>query len=199
MLLAINRILGVPVMSLQTGQPLCQLASPIINPYNLRIVAFYVNGPRLDFSPAVVFSEDIREFGPMGAIVDSVDNIMSPEGMVRLNEVIGYNFTLHHLLVIDDHHNKLGRIAGYIVDPVNFEIQQLQVKPGFFKSFATTELLIHRNQIIKVEPDRITVRSTATKQPQRQSSVSLTNRVLNPEFDNPFRSHRPVANQDANR
>ena len=87
-------------MSLQTGQPLCKLASPIINPYDLRIVAFYVDGPRLDFSPAVVFTEDIREFGPMGAIVDSVDNIMSPEGMVRLNEVISYNFTLNHLLVI---------------------------------------------------------------------------------------------------
>ena len=29
-------------MSLQTGYPLCRLTSPIINPYNLRIVAFYV-------------------------------------------------------------------------------------------------------------------------------------------------------------
>ena len=198
MLLAINRILGAPVMSLQTGQPLCQLASPIINPYNLRIVAFYVNGPRLDFSPAVVFSEDIREFGPMGAIVDSVDNIMSPEGMVRLSEVIGYNFTLNHLLVVDDHHNRLGRIAGYIVDPVNFEIQQLQVKPGFFKSFATTELLIHRSQIIKVEPDRITVKAPTIRQANPSTASMEARRVLNPEFDNPFRQHKPATNRDSN-
>ena len=199
MLLAINRILGAPFMSLQTGQPLCRLAQPIINPYNLRIVAFYVDGPRLDFSPAVVFTEDIREFGRLGAIVDSSDNVMSPDGMVRLNQVINYHFNLMRLLVLDEHKHKLGRVGGYTVDTLNFEIQQLQVHPGFFKSFSTTELLIHRRQITKVEPDRITVRSTATKQPQRQSSVSLTNRVLNPEFDNPFRSHRPATNQDTNR
>ena len=198
MLLAINRILGAPVMSLQTGQPLCKLASPIINPYNLRIVAFYVDGPRLDFSPAVVFTEDIREFGPMGAIVDSVDNIMSPEGMVRLNEVISYNFTLNHLLVIDDQDHKLGRVAGYIVDPLNFEIQQLQVKPGFFKSFATTELLIHRNQIVKVEPDRITVKTPTVKQTAHPAAPIESRRLLNPEFDNPFRQHKPVTNKDGN-
>ena len=198
MLLAINRILGAPVMSLQTGQPLCKLASPIINPYNLRIVAFYVDGPRLDFSPAVVFTEDIREFGPMGAIVDSVDNIMSPEGMVRLNEVISYNFILNHLLVIDDQDHKLGRVAGYIVDPLNFEIQQLQVKPGFFKSFATTELPIHRNQIVKVEPDRITVKAPTVKQTARPTAPIESRRLLNPEFDNPFRQHKPVTNKDGN-
>ena len=185
-------------MSLQTGQPLCKLASPIINPYNLRIVAFYVDGPRLDFSPAVVFTEDIREFGPMGAIVDSVDNIMSPEGMVRLNEVISYNFILNHLLVIDDQDHKLGRVAGYIVDPLNFEIQQLQVKPGFFKSFATTELLIHRNQIVKVEPDRITVKAPTVKQTARPTASIESRRLLNPEFDNPFRQHKPVTNKDGN-
>ena len=78
-------------MSLQTGQPLGRLAAPIIDPYTLRIVAFYVEGPRLDFSPAVLFTDDIREFGRLGAIVNSVDNIMSTDGLVRLNEIISCN------------------------------------------------------------------------------------------------------------
>ena len=88
MLVGINHLIGAPVMSLQTGQPLARLDSPIINPRNLRIVAFYVSGPKVDFKTAVVFTDDIREFGEIGAIVDSSDNILSPEGMVRLLEVI---------------------------------------------------------------------------------------------------------------
>lgn len=198
MLLAISRVLGAPVMSLQTGQPLCRLVEPIINPYNLRVVAFYVDGPRLDFSPAVVFTEDIREFGRMGAIVDSSDSIMSPEGMVRLNEIISYNFTLNRLPVIDEKRNKLGRVNGYIIDTLNFEIEQLQIHPGLLKSFATAELLVHRRQIVRVEPNRITVKAPTVQQRQHSTSATI-HRTLNPEFDNPFRSHKPVTNQDIRR
>ena len=184
-------------MSLQTGQPLCYLSSPIINPYNLHIVAFYVDGPRLDFEPAVVFAEDIREFGPAGAIVDSVDNIMSLDGLVRLQEVINYNFTLDKILVADDQGEKLGRVIDYIIDPLNFEIQQLHVKPGFFKSFSITSLTIGRQQIVKVEPDRITVKSPTIKAKAKgQVMMDEARRVLNPEFDNPFRKQRPVMNAD---
>ena len=195
MLLAISRIIGAPVMSLQTGQPLCRLTSPIINPYNLRVVAFYVDGPRLDFRPAVVFTEDIREFGSLGAIVDSSDNVMSPEGMVRLSKIISYNFTLDRLLVYDEKGTKLGRVMGYIVDPLNFEIEQLQVHPGIIKSLSTSELLIHRRQIVKVEPNRITVKAAINKQPHKQTTLDDARRILNPEFDNPFRHNRPVTNR----
>ena len=90
MLLAINRILGAPVMSLQTGQPLCKLASPIINPYNLRIVAFYVDGPRLDFSPAVVFTEDIQNFVYQKQRIDhGIHGIYSDQSEIAIHDSHG--------------------------------------------------------------------------------------------------------------
>ena len=135
MLVGINHLIGAPVMSLQTGQPLARLDSPIINPRNLRIVAFYVSGPKVDFKPAVVFTDDIREFGEIGAIVDSSDNVLSPEGMVRLLEVINYNFLLTGLPVSDDHHQKIGKVDSFTVDPVNFMIRQLYVKPTLLQRF----------------------------------------------------------------
>ena len=197
MLLGINRVIGAPVMSLQTGYPLCRLTSPIINPYNLRIVAFYVDGPRLDFSPAVVFADDIREFGRLGAIVDSVDNIMSTDGLVRLNEIISYNFTLSRILVVDDNKRKLGKVSGYVIDPLNFEIRQLQVRPSVFRSLSTAELLVNRSQIIKVEPDKITVKAPTVQQSAREATTTGdSRRILNPEFDNPFRKKPVTNNQD---
>jgi sporulation protein YlmC with PRC-barrel domain len=119
MLITIQNMLGAPVMSLQTGQPLATLDGVIIDPHNLKIVAFYVSGPLVEFSPAVLFSEDIREFGEMGAIVDSSDNILSPEGMVRLGEVIDYGFTLEGIWVVDDHKHKLGKVENYTLNPEN--------------------------------------------------------------------------------
>ena len=184
-------------MSLQTGQPLGRLSAPIIDPYTLRIVAFYVEGPRLDFSPAVLFTDDIREFGRLGAIVDSVDNIMSTDGLVRLNEIISYNFTLNRILVVDDNKRKLGKVSGYVIDPLNFEIRQLRVRPSVFRSLSTAELLVNRSQIIKVEPDKITVKAPTVQQPAREAATTGdSRRTLNPEFDNPFRKKPVTNNQD---
>lgn len=195
--MSINRILGAPVMSLQTGQPLGRLSAPIIDPYTLRIVAFYVEGPRLDFSPAVLFTDDIREFGRLGAIVDSVDNIMSTDGLVRLNEIINYNFTLNRIPVVDNNKRKLGKVNAYVIDPLNFEIRQLQVKPSVFRSLSTAELLVNRSQIIKVEPDKITVKVPTVQQPAREvTTTDDSRRILNPEFDNPFRKKPVTNNQD---
>ena len=109
-------------MSLQTGQPLARIGRPIVNPHDLHVVAFYVEGPRLDFQPAVLFSDDIREFGPMGVIVDGSDNIMNPDGLVRLAKILGYGFELDGIKVIDDHKHKLGTVENYVIDSSDFEI-----------------------------------------------------------------------------
>ncbi len=191
MLLTISNMLGANVMSLQTGQPLAQLDAPIIDPHNLKIVAFYVSGPMVDFSPAVVFAEDIREFGEMGAIVDSSDNILSPEGMVRLNEVIGYNFALNGIWVVDDHRHKLGRVENYTLNPDNFMVQQLYLKPTLIKSFSIAHLTISRDQIIAIDNQKITVKSPTVRE---KVSDKVAKAVPTPgEFENPFRKAKPAA------
>ena len=158
MLVGINHLIGAPVMSLQTGQPLARLDSPIINPRNLRIVAFYVSGPKVDFKPAVVFTDDIREFGEIGAIVDSSDNILSPEGMVRLLEVINYNFLLTGLPVSDDHHQKIGKVDSFTVDPVNFMIRQLYVKPTLLQRVLVANLVITASKLSRLSRNELSSR-----------------------------------------
>ena len=185
-------MLGASVMSLQTGQPLARLSAPIINPHNLKIVAFYVTGPMVDFTPAVLFSEDIREFGEMGAIVDSSDNILSPEGMVRLGEVISYGFTLDGIHVVDEQNHRLGRVENYTLNPEDFMIQQLYLKPTLMKSLAVAHLTINRSQIVAIDNDKITVKTPTV----REKAVKTTKVAASPDavpFENPFRKPKPAA------
>ena len=197
MLLTIQNLVGAPVMSLQTGQPLAKLDAPIINPHNLKIVAFYVSGPLVDFSPAVVFSEDIREFGDLGAIVDSSDNILDPTDMVRLGEIILYNFALDGIWVVDEHKRKLGRVENYTLNPDNFLIQQLYLKPTLMKSFALAHLTVSRTQIVAIDNQKITVKAPTVKA-QEKTAVQPTPQ-LSPQFDNPFRKPKPATEQIDNR
>lgn len=195
MLITIDQMLGAPVMSLQTGQPLCRLVQPIVDPYSLRVVAFFVDGPRLDFSPAVVFTEDIREFGRVGAIVDDLDNVMPTDGLVRLNKIIDYDFHLIGIPVIDDLGHKLGKVANYTVDPLNYKIDQLYIKPRFWQSLTITSIIINRRQITKVEPHRITVKAPTVDDKFKAPTINDARQLLNPELDNPFRK-RPALNSD---
>ena len=191
MLITIERILNQPIMSLQTGQPLAKIDTPIVNPNNLKIVAFYVSGPMVDFTPAVLFAEDIREFGEMGAIVDSSDNIMSPEGMVRLNEVINYHFQLPGILVIDEHKRKLGKVESYTLNPDDLQIQQLYLKPTLVKSLSVAHLTVSRDQIVEIDHDKIVVKApTVTSQVASNVAAKSENAI---PFENPFRKPKPAS------
>jgi uncharacterized protein YrrD len=192
MLLTIKNMLGAPVMSLQTGQPLAKLGAPIVNPNNLKIVAFYVGGPMVGFSPAVLFSEDIREFGEVGAIVDSSDNILSPEGMVRLSEVISYGFVLDGIHVVDEQNHKLGRVENYVLSPDDFMIQQLYLKPTMMKSLKVAHLTVGRDQIVAIDNDKITVRTPTVREKVAEKIVKPSENSV--PFENPFRKPaKPVA------
>lgn len=189
MLITIERMLNQPVMSLQTGQPLAKIDTPIINPNNLKIVAFYVSGPMVDFNPAVLFAEDIREFGEMGAIVDSSDNIMSPEGMVRLSKVINYNFHLPGISVFDENKRKLGKVESYTLNPDNLQIQQLYLKPTLAKSLRVAHLTVSRDQIVEIDNDKIIVKAPNVRKKVADSITPNENAI---PFDNPFRKPKPA-------
>lgn len=160
MLVSVERLIGSPVLSLQTGQSICTIEKVIIDPNNFCIAAFYVRGRGLAFQPAVLFAQDIREYAELGAIVDSIDNIVSPRDMVRLNQVISLRFEVIGLKVFTEDGTKLGKVSDCVVNTINYDIEQVRVQPGLWASLATTGLIVHRNQIIRLEPDRLIVAST---------------------------------------
>jgi sporulation protein YlmC with PRC-barrel domain len=185
MLVLKERIVGVPVMSLQTGTQVAHTQSPIIDPRYLNIYAFYCDGPQLDSSPAVLHVEDVREVSSLGFIVDSADVLMSPDDLVRLKEVIGFNFELVGKLVVDDTGRKLGRVKNYTVDTAGFGVTQLSVAPSFWQAMGVAEVLIHRQQIVEVTDARIVVRSPSVK--AEEPAAVVPKRVI----DNPFRHPSP--------
>lgn len=173
-------------MSLQSGGSLGLAGAPIIDPRKLQIVAYYVDGPRIH-EKSVLHTADIREVGPLGFIVDSSDSIMTlDEDLVRLQEVIGFNFDLIGKIVIDDHKKKLGKIAEYSLESDGFFIQRLHVSQSVMKSLSSSHLIIHRSQIVEVNDRQIIVRSATI--PER---TGLTQAL------NPFRKDRQTLAPDA--
>lgn len=163
MLILKESVLEVPIMSLQTGEEIARTASLIIDPRQLVIVAFYCEGQRLDHNPSVLHIEDIREVSEMGFIVNGAEALMTPEDLVRLQEIINFKFELDGKMVIDDTGKKIGKVHDYGIDNKTFQIMQLRVTPQLWQALQTTDVIIGRHQIIKVTNQEIVVKAPTIK------------------------------------
>lgn len=187
MLLAGSRLIDAPVMGLQTGSELGRLTTPVINPDTLAILAYEVEGPLLDKSPSLLRIADVREFSDIGVIIDSSDEFVSPEDIIKLNEVYKQHFSPVGMKVIDEKRRKLGKVDGYTIETTGFVIQQLSVKRPFFKSLNDTQLLIHRSQITEINDEAIIVHSEAKIPEPALAKVKST--YVNPFRKNPQAEH----------
>lgn len=183
-----SRLLNAPVMSLHTGAQLAQLAKPLIDPSNLYIVAYEIEGPLLTEHPSFLPTRDIREYGRYGMIINSNDDIVGLDDIIKIKTLHELNFSLIGLTVLDEHKRKLGKVNDYSVDMDSFVIQQLDVKRGMLKSITDTGLLINRSQIIEINNTQVIVRS-----PHVKVAEPIMNSVRK-EFANPFRSTAPTSN-----
>ena len=76
MLLLGSRLIDTPIMGLQTGTRLATTKSPVIDPSNLKIIAYEVDGPLLVEHPSFIRIADVRELSNVGMIIDSSDEFI---------------------------------------------------------------------------------------------------------------------------
>lgn len=191
MLILGSRLLQTPVMSLQTGGKLANTLKPVIDPSTLRILAYEVEGALLSEKPSFVRTDDIREYGRLGMIIDGNDELIGLDDVIRIKNIYELNFSLTGLNVIDEHKRKLGKVDDYTLDTGNFLIQQLNVKRGFLRGITDTGLLVNRSQIIEVNDTTIIVKAPSVK------SAEPVMQAIRGEFVNPFRASNPQAEQQA--
>lgn len=167
MLTTATDIADTPVMSLQTGQELARIGDAIIDPGTLKILAYEVVGPLVDEPPKLLTVEDIREVADVGFIVDSNDDFISPEDVVKIQPLYELRFDPIRRQVRDERKHKIGKVINYTIELGGFVIQQLVVKRPLFH-LNDTELLVHRTQIIEINDQAIVVHSQAkAPEPER--------------------------------
>ena len=188
MLILGSRLIGTPIMGLQTGSRLAVTKAPIIDPSNLKIIAYEVDGPMLVEKPSLIRIADVRELSDVGMIIDSNDEFIGVEDVIAIKKIYSLGFELINLSVTDEAKHKLGKIVDYSLDTDNFFIQQLNVSRGLLKSLADTELLIHRSQIIEINNRAVIVRATSKKLEPIVKPAQMT-------YINPFRS--PASQPDS--
>ena len=148
-------------MGLQTGGELARTKKAIIDPATLAIVAYELEGPLLNEHPSLLRIADVREFSDIGLIVDSSDEFVTADDIIKIKEIYELNFNPIGMPVVDEKRHKLGKVDSYTIETSAFLIQQLLVKRPLFKSLNDAQLLIHRSQITEINDHEIVVHSQA--------------------------------------
>jgi len=190
MLVLGSKLNNTPIMGLQTGTKLATTKTPVIDPSNLKILAYELDGPLLVDRPSYLRTADIRELSNIGMIVDSSEEFIARDDVIAIKKVCDLNFNLLGLNVVDDKKRKLGKVSDFTVDTNSFVIQQISVKRGVLKSLSETDLLIHRSQILEISDYQIIVKSPTKKVAAIEKFQELT-------YLNPFRQSSPQTENSA--
>jgi uncharacterized protein YrrD len=180
MLITGSRLINAPVMGLQTGSELARTSKAIINPKTLEIAAYELTGPLLNDHPSLLRIADVREFSDIGLIVDSSDEFVGLDDIIKLHEIYELHFSPVGMPVVDEKRHRLGKVENYTIETGAFIIQQLLVKRPLLQSLNDTQLLIHRSQITEISDTEIVVHSQAEIPEPALESIRHS-------YTNPFR------------
>lgn len=183
MLIYASRLIGTKVLSVQAGGPIAVISEPIVDPNNLKIIAFKLTGPLVAKSKNNILDvKSIREYSNFGIVIDDIDELVTEDDVVKISDILKLNFSLPGLKVETKKGSKLGKVIDYTVTSEDFLTHQLVVKRPAIKSFLDPELIISRKEIVEVNDYKIIVKDEEKILKQKAEKEEFV-----PNFVNPFR------------
>lgn len=192
MLIEGSKLLKYPILSLHTASRIAEVKSLVIDPNFLKVVAFEINAVS---SKQSLFLEasSVREFSKMGMIVDSDEEFVEKDDVIKLKETIDLGFSLDNMKVISKKKAMLGRIEDFIINTEDFQIMQLIVKRPIYKALIDPELVIGRSDIHEINDSEIIVKSEEGTIMKKSGTLDFV-----PNFVNPFKDGKYIARGNEN-
>lgn len=178
-----SKLQNFPVLSLHVGDQIARTIEPVIDPNDLKVIAFYVDGPLVGREAGnLLETRSVREFSNMGMIVDSIDDFVNKGDVIKLDKILDLNFKLNGLKVITKKKTKLGKVIDFTVDTTTFEVMQIVVQRPPMKAFIDPELIISRKEIVEITDNEIIIKDEEDKIRKKAVKEDFV-----PNFVNPFR------------
>ena len=183
MLVYNSRLIGTPILSIQASSPIGHIDTIIVDPDNLKIVAFGLSGPAISRgSSSLLDIKSIREYSDLGMIIDSTDELIADDDVVKISKILALNFDLIDLKVETKKGSKLGKVSAFTVDSDDFTVKQIIVKRPPLKAFIDPELTISCREIVEITDYKIIVKDEEKVLKRRAEKEDFI-----PNFVNPFR------------
>ena len=192
MLIEGSKLLKYPILSLHTASRIAEVKGLVIDPNFLKVVAFEISAVS---SKQRLFLEasSVREFSKMGMIVDSDEEFVEKDDVIKLKETIDLGFSLDNMKVVSKKKAILGRIEDFIINTEDFKLMQLIVNRLIYKALIDPELVIGRSDIHEINDSEIIVKSEEGTIMKKSGTLDFV-----PNFVNPFKDGKYIARGNEN-
>ena len=192
MLIEGSKLLKYPILSLHTASRIAEVKGLVIDPNFLKVVAFEISAVS---SRQSLFLEasSVREFSKMGMIVDSDEEFVEKDDVIKLKETIDLGFSLDNMKVVSKKKAMLGRIEDFIVNTEDFQIMQLIVKRPIYKALIDPERVSGRSDIHEINDSEIIIKSEDGTIMKKSGTLDFV-----PNFVNPFKDGKYIARGNEN-
>ena len=183
MLISYSRLIGAPILSIQAGGPIATIKNAIVDPDNLKILGFNLEGPLLNHTDATILDvRSIREYSQLGMVIDNIEELVAPDDVIKIQKILELNFDLINLKVKTKKGTKLGHLVDYTVTSEDFVVQQIIVKRPLVKALVDPELTISRKEIVEITDYEVIIKDEEKTLKARAEKEDFV-----PNFVNPFR------------
>ena len=95
MLIYASKIIGTRVLSVQAGGAIGEISKVIVDPNDLKVIAFKVGGGVVARSNANILDvSSIREYSSYGMVIDEIEELVEPDEVTKIKDVLELNFDL---------------------------------------------------------------------------------------------------------
>lgn len=135
----------------------------IINPANCFLVGLSLELNDRKRTKKVVNASSVLGLGADFVMIESLNDIADIDEIVRIKEVLDQEVQLLNLRVFTEDNFFLGKVRDFTINVEMMALERLYVKPANMIQVVLADHIIVRNDILKIEKERITVKSGKIK------------------------------------
>ena len=176
MLRFLSSLIDTPVQSLRTGETVASVITPIVSPETLNIIGLFCE-TTINNEVLVLYFDDIRELGPLGIIIDDVEQLVEPSDIIRIQKIVDSGFEILSAKVQTETGRSVGKVDDVTFDDTVFAVNKLYVLAPWWRDLARTQRILDRKQILDIQGNTIIVREPFAELPK--SSLAATSPTTN--------------------
>lgn len=131
----------------------------IINPANCFVIGLSLELNDRKKSKKVVNASSVLGLGTDFVMIESLNDIADPDEIVRIKDILDQEIQLFNARVFTEDNFYLGKVRDFTISLEMMALERLYVKPSNVIQVVLKDHIIVRNDILKVERERITVKS----------------------------------------
>jgi sporulation protein YlmC with PRC-barrel domain len=153
MLKLLSTIIGQPVISQRDGIKLTTVTGVVGDASSGKIVAY-----RVASTPGFIVTTDILAYLDEGLVISDADSMQPEDELIRIKRLGDSRTAFLGTKVVTEQGKRLGTVNDILIETEGGFMTRLHVRPGFPNRLFSSERIIPRERVIKMDSCQAVVR-----------------------------------------